>query len=293
MNLSIRSIIILSVIGLALLVGGGLALKSCTKISAGYVGVSVKKCDGGGVDPTPIPTGYYWRGLVCEDVIAYPTNLQTVVFADGDEDKTKNSVTVNSNEGLAITVDASLSFTLEPAKVPALYERYRADIERIASTFMRQTIREALQLEFSKYSAEQIYADKKEVVRAAVQKFIAERLSKDGFAIEQFTLNDVRVPPQVVQAIQAKVAMTQEAQKAEAEVRKTEALAKQRIAQAQGEADAKRLQADAEAYYNTTVAKSITSEYLAYKAQERWDGKLPQFTGGGAVPFIQIPGAAK
>jgi regulator of protease activity HflC (stomatin/prohibitin superfamily) len=83
--------------------------------------------------------------------------------------------------------------------------------------------------------------------------------------------------------------MIQESQKAEAQVRKTEAEAKQLVAQAQGQADAKRLSADAEAYFNKTVAASITTEYVRYKALEKWNGALPQMMGGGgAVPFVNL-----
>jgi regulator of protease activity HflC (stomatin/prohibitin superfamily) len=106
------------------------------------------------------------------------------------------------------------------------------------------------------------------------------------------------VPDAVVQAINAKVAMIEESQKAEAQVRKTEAEAKQRVAQAQGGAEAKKLSADAEAYFNKTVAASITPEYVQYKALEKWNGELPQtMGGGGAVPFVnlntKLPAATK
>ena len=50
----------------------------------------------------------------------------------------------------------------------------------------------------------------------------------------------------------------------------------------------RRALADAEAYYNTTVAKSLTQEFVQYKALEKWNGELPQITGGGATPFINL-----
>src|SRR5262249_46745846 len=129
----------------------------------------------------------------------------------------------------------------------------------------------------------------REEARLEVQKFLSERLGIEGFVIQQFTVNETRVPEAVVQAINAKVAMIQEAQKAEAQVKRTEAEAKQRGAQAQGEADAKKLSADAEAYFNKTVAASITPAYVQYRALEKWNGALPQMMGGnGAVPFVNL-----
>jgi len=141
---------------------------------------------------------------------------------------------------------------------------------------------------FAQFTAEQLYSTKREESRVEVQRFLTQRLGSEGFVIQQFTVNETRVPEAVVQAINAKVAMIQESQKAEAQVRKAEAEAKQRVAQAQGEAEAKRLSADAEAYFNKTVAASITPAYVEYKALERWRGELPRMMGAGAVPFVNL-----
>jgi len=280
--------------GLVVVIGGMLMVASLTTIHPGHVGVSVKKCGGGGVSSDPIPTGYYWRSLFCEDVVEYPTSVQTLVLSKSPHEgqSIDESITVTSSEGLPVNLDVSLSFTLDPSKVPAIYTKYRNDITVIAHNFIRQTVREGLQSNFAQFTAEQLYSTKREESRVEVQGFITKRLGAEGFIIQQFTVNETRVPEAVVQAINAKVAMIQESQKAEAQVRKTEAEAKQRVAQAQGEADSKRLSADAEAYFNKTVAASITPEYVQYKALERWNGELPQMMGGsGAVPFVNLNAA--
>ncbi|HEX4454996.1 MAG TPA: prohibitin family protein [Kofleriaceae bacterium] len=279
-----------AVVGAAVLVVAILMFASLTTIHPGHVGVSVKKCGGGGVAPEPIPTGYYWRSLFCEEVVEYPTSVQTLVLSKSPHEghPEDESITVTSSEGLPVNLDVSLSFTLDPAKVPTVYSKYRNDIDVIAHNFIRQTIREGVQSVFAQYTAEQLYSTKREASRVDVQGFITDRLVKEGFIIQQFTINETRVPDAVVQAINAKVAMIQESQRAEAQVRKTEAEAKQRVAQAQGEADSKRLSADAEAYFNKTVAASITPEYVEYKALEKWNGELPQMMGAGAVPFVNI-----
>lgn len=279
-----------SVAGVVVLIVAVLLVASLTTIHPGHVGVSVRKCGGGGVSSDPIPTGYYWRSLFCEDVVEYPTSLQTLVLSRSPHEghAIDESITVTSSEGLPVNLDVSLSFTLDPAKVPAIYTKFRNTIEMIAHNFIRQTIREGVQSVFAQFTAEQLYSTKREESRVEVQNFLGKRLSTEGFVIQQFTVNETRVPEAVVQAINAKVAMIQESQKAEAQVRKTEAEAKQRVAQAQGEADAKRLSADAEAYFNKTVAASITPEYVQYKALEKWNGELPQMMGTGAVPFVNV-----
>src|SRR5215468_11149948 len=278
--------------GIVVLIGGILLIAALTTIHPGHVGVSVKKCGGGGVSSDPIPTGYYWRSLFCEDVVEYPTSVQTLVLSRSPHEghPTDESITVTSSEGLPVNLDVSVSFTLEPAKVPAVYTKYRNDIAVIAHNFIRQTIREGLQSIFAQFTAEQLYSTKREESRVEVQAFVTQHLGSEGFVIQQFTVNETRVPDAVVQAINAKVAMIQESQKAEAQVRKTEAEAKQRVAQAQGEAEAKKLAADAEAYFNKTVAASITPEYVQYRALEKWNGQLPQMMGTGAVPFVNVGG---
>lgn len=82
--------------------------------------------------------------------------------------------------------------------------------------------------------------------------------------------------------------MVQAALKAENEVKTAEANAKIAIAKAQGEAEALKIQADGEAYYNRTVAASITDLLVKQDAIEKWDGKMPVYTGSGAVPFIDL-----
>ena len=60
------------------------------------------------------------------------------------------------------------------------------------------------------------------------------------------------------------------------------------IAKAKGEAEALKIQADGEAYYNRVVAASLNSLLVQQYAIEKWDGDLPMYNGGGAIPFIDI-----
>ncbi len=209
--------------GLVVVVVAVLLIASLTTIRPGHVGVSVRKCGGGGVSPDPIPTGYYWRSLFCEEVVEYPTSVQTLVLTKSVHEgpPIDESITVTSSEGLPVNLDVSLSFTLDPAKVPTIYTKYRNDVAHISHNFIRQTIREGLQSVFAQFTAEQLYSTKREESRVEVQNFITKRLGAEGFIIQQFTVNETRVPEAVVQAINAKVAMIQESQRAEAQVHKT------------------------------------------------------------------------
>jgi len=263
---------------------------ACKNIEPGHVGVRIKKCSGGGIEDQPLPIGYHMLGP-CTDIVEYPTYQQTLVLARSSNEGSPNddSITVTSSEGLPINVDVSMSFTVDEGKVPALYKKFRRDLVHIEGTYMRQTVREKLQQTFAKYTAQQLYSDKREIARAEVQTLLTDVFAADGFLVTQFTLNETRVPDAVTSAINAKVAMVQEAQKAEQEVRKTQALAAQAIARAEGEAKAKQLGADAQAYSNQQISRSLTPALIEYLRIQKWNGTLPQVTSG-STPLLNLGG---
>lgn len=304
--------IALLVVGILFVVGSGVAgCVACAKlekVAPGHVGVSIRKCGDSGVKMDPIPTGYYWRTLFCEDVVTYPTSMQSLVLTrnphegkggpDGTEED--QSITVTSSEGLPIQVDVAFNFMLEPGKVPTIYGKWRMDIDHIEHLYLRQTIREALQDTFAKYTAQQLYSDKKETARAEVEAFLAGKLVPLGFIPAQLTLNRIDPPGSVVAAINSKVEMAQQAQKAQAEVQKKQAEASQAVAVAEGQAKAVQalaageaaaitIKAEAQAKANHILAESVTPQLIEYQRSNRWDGKLPTVTGG-VIPMMQLPG---
>ena len=288
------------VVGVAAIVVGSVIHAKLEKIHPGHVGVSVKKCGGGGVSDDPIPTGYYWREMFCEDVVEYPISMQSLILAKSphEGDPEDQSITVTSSEGLGIECDVALNFTLDSKKVPQIYANWRDTIENISHKYIRQTIREALQTTFAKYTAEELYSTKKETARAESETFLQNKLGPMGFIISQFTINRIEPPQQVIQAINAKVAMIQQAQQSEQEVRKKQAEAAQAVAIAKGEADAKRARAegdaasisvvaDAQAKANKVLAESVTPALIEYMKAQKWSGNLPTVTGN-SMPMIQM-----
>lgn len=294
------------VMAIAVLTTSCVVLEKLEKIAPGHVGVSVRKCGDSGVKQAPIPTGYYWRELFCEDVVTYPTSMQSLVLTKnphegkgGPEGREEDqSLTVTSNEGLPISVDIAFNFTLDASKVPTIYEKWRMDIDRIEHLYLRQTIREAVQDVFAQYSAQQLYSDKKETARAEVEAFLHKKLSGLGFIPAQLTLNRIEPPQSVIASINSKVEMTQQAQKAQAEVSKKQAEASQAVAVAEGQAKAVQaiaagdaaaitIKAEAQAKANRILAESITPQLIEYQRVGRWDGKLPTVTGG-SIPMLPV-----
>src|SRR6185295_18500216 len=94
-------VIAAGIAGIVVLIGGILLVASLTTIHPGHVGVS----------SNPIPTGYYWRSLFCEDVVEYPTSVQTLVLSKSPHEgmSIDESITVTSSEGLPVSLDVSVS----------------------------------------------------------------------------------------------------------------------------------------------------------------------------------------
>ena len=57
---------------------------------------------------------------------------------------------------------------------------------------------------------------------------------------------------------------------------------------AEGDAQAILTKAKAQAQANDLLAKSLTPPFIEYAGLQKWDGRLPLFTGGGGTPLIDV-----
>jgi regulator of protease activity HflC (stomatin/prohibitin superfamily) len=126
---------------------------------------------------------------------------------------------------------------------------------------------------------DEIYGPRKQELLIQVQNDVAAYFAPYGLTVEKlFWAGNVRVPEVVLTQINNKIANEQHALAAQAQVATVEAEARQRIAQAEGEAKAIQVQGD-------TLRSN--PQVLQLKAIEKWDGHLPQVTSG-ATPFVNL-----
>jgi regulator of protease activity HflC (stomatin/prohibitin superfamily) len=273
-----------------------------TRIDAGHVGIRVKLAGSArGVQDIPVVTGWVFFNPLTEQIIEFPISVQNVVWtASASEGRTTDeSITFSSGEGVNINADIGLSFHIDPALAPHLYLRFRQpNLMLLADGYVRNAVREAFNVVASKMPVQDIYGSGKSKVVADVGERLREALGKDGFLIDQITINGaLRLPENVATAINRAMEATQNSIQAENRVRQVRAEADQAIAQAlgaaeaarrraQGEADAVLIRARADAKANEIIRYSSTAIVLQYRAIERWDGKLPLMNGGGALPLL-------
>ncbi|HEV7706149.1 MAG TPA: SPFH domain-containing protein, partial [Gemmatimonadaceae bacterium] len=207
----------------------------------------------------------------------------------GNEGSANNDeINVNSVEGQPLSLDVSMSFELDPRMVPSLYTTFRSDVATIEHTYVKQAIRQALQEIVGNEAIADIIGPKKAEVTGRVQTLISQRLSQYGIIVKQFTINELRAPPAVIEAINQKNVMQQQSLTAENELQKNKFQAQGDSIKGAGRAKAILAEAEAQAKANILLAQSITPTLVSYEMAKRWDGKMPQVTGG-AMPMIQMP----
>jgi regulator of protease activity HflC (stomatin/prohibitin superfamily) len=282
----IKRILTGAVVLLALLV---LLPSTFTYVNPGYVGIVIHRA-GGGVDPIPLGPGIHGRIPFATGIEEYPVFLKTLVLTKSPtEGSTLNDeINVNSVEGQPLSLDVSLSFQIDPAQTPKLYTTFRTDISQITHGYVKQTIRQALQEIVGTEPVADVIGPKKAEATNRVRTLIAQRLQPLGFEVKQFTINELRAPPQVMEAINQKNVMQQQALTAQNELQKNTFNAQGDSIKAAGSAKAITALAEAQARANTLLAQSITSTLVQYEIAKKWDGKLPTYSGGG-TPLISLP----
>ena len=260
-----------------------------TYINPGHVGIVIHRV-GGGVDKTPLSPGLHARNPLTTGIEEYPTFMQTVVLNRGLQGN--DEINVNSVEGQPLSLDVSMSFELDPMRVPALYSTFRTDIATIQHTYVKQAIRQALQEVVGNEEIAAIIGPKKAEVTGRVTRLLEDRLSAYGILVKQFTINELRAPPSVIEAINQKNVMQQQALTAQNELQKNQFQAQGDSIKAAGRAKAILAEAEAQAKANRLLAESITPTLVQYEMSKRWNGQMPQVSGS-AMPMIQLPAQAK
>lgn len=295
-------------VAIALLLVFVLAFSSCvTRVDAAQVGIRVKLAGSSrGVDDIPVVTGWVFFNPLTEQIVMFPTSVQNVVWTRDPHEGNPHdeSITFSSQEGVNINADIGLAFHIEPSLAPHLYLRFRQpSMIELANGYVRNAVREGFNLVASQMPVQKIYGAEKGKLVSDVMKKLQEQLAKDGFIIDQLTINGaLRLPENVAVAINRAMEATQLAIQAENRVRQVKAEAEQAITQAEGaasaaratargDADARLITAKAEAKANLILRASTTGQVLQYRALERWNGKLPVMNGGGALPFLSFDAA--
>ncbi|MCP3139877.1 prohibitin family protein [Pyxidicoccus xibeiensis] len=180
----------------------------------------------------------------------------------------KEELSVLSNNGLDIRVDASVRYRAEPTK---LFELHTQTGPRYSDILVGPIVRSEARKVFGRYAPEEIYSTKREQIEKEIYDEVLRALEGKHVVVEAVLVRDVTLPQSIRDAIADKLAEEQRSQK----MRFT--LEKERQ-----EADRKQIEAEGIAKYQGIVRQGLTEEYLRFKGIEATE-RLGQSTNAKII----------
>lgn len=275
-----------------------LLLAACSKVPAGNVGVKFQMYGDGKGALQELPPGRYWVGWGYE-LYTFPTYTQTYTFTRSASEgrPVDESLSFQTSQGLTVNADVGITYHIDPAKVTLIFQKYRKGIDEITDVYLRNMVRDALVKQAAGLDIESVYGRGKANLIEAVQRDVSDEVAPVGIVVEKiYWIGELRLPENVVQSINAKIQATQMAEQRQNEVAQAQAEAQKVEAEAQGQAQARITIAEAEAKAIALKGEALRQNpnVVQMSAIEKWDGRLPTYSGG-ALPFLHLnaPDAGK
>jgi len=159
-----------------------------------------------------------------------------------------------SREGLNVVLEVSCLYHLMPDQADRVYRQLGPHYEEVV---VKPQFRAAIRGATVKHEAKDLYTSGRELVSNEIYKGLEESLGQRGIMVENILLRKIDLPQQVVEAINAKLAADQEAQRMEF------VLAKERQ-----EAERKRIEAQGIQDFQKIVSQGISDQLLRWKGIE-------------------------
>ena len=206
--------------------------------------------------------------------------VQTVKLMNVQIQKSETSETAASRDLQNVTSTVAVNWSINPVDAEWVYERL-GDEEQLSTKVLSPIVSNAVKAVAAHYDAEQL-VEKRDVVRDEIQKQIVGALAAYKVQVQGVNITNFQFSEDYAKAIEQKQVAQQKAQQAQYDLQRIKVQAQQEVAQADGQSQAQKL-----------LQSTLTPQIIQLKAVEKWNGVLPQYTGGGAIPFIGNLDAAK
>jgi regulator of protease activity HflC (stomatin/prohibitin superfamily) len=235
-----KKIILSVVIGIIVIVA---LWNSSVTIGAGEAGVLFKTFGDGVEKDRPYTEGFHliapWNKMIKMEV---------------RQQQVMEKMAVLSSNGLEISVDVSVWHQPIFTKLPSLYQEKGVDyIERV----VRPAIRSATRSVIGRYTPEEIYSSKRDVIQEEINIETKKILDKQYVQLNEVLVRDIMLPPTIKAAIENKLKQEQESLEYEFKLEK-----------ARKEAERQRIDAEGKAKANEILSASLTDKILKEKGIE-------------------------
>ena len=206
--------------------------------------------------------------------------IQQAVKMDVRTQKYEAELTAASKDMQDVKTKVAINYRIVPEAVPEIYKTIGVNYAEKVIYPMEQEINKATTAQFT---AEELIT-KREQVRETMKKLLLEKLKERNIVVEEISIINFEFGAEFSKAIELKVIAEQQALQSKNKLEQVKYEAEQRISQAKGEAEAIRIQVEA-------IRMNGGQAYVQLQAINKWDGKMPMFTGG-AMPFIDVSSVA-
>lgn len=202
--------------------------------------------------------------------------IQSVVKMDTKTQKDELDASAASKDLQTVTAKIAINYHLTQSEVPRLYREIGIDY---VSRVLNPAIQEVVKASTAQFTAEELITKREEVIDK-ITLMLKERMADRGIIVERVLITNFDFSKSFNDAIEAKVTAEQNALAAKNKLEQVKYEAQQAIEAAQGKAKAIQVEGD---------ALRSSPQVTELRAIEKWDGHLPQVTGG-AIPFINLVG---
>lgn len=278
MNENLNPTVRYTVMGVGALVafifGWWLIAASMETVENGHRGMKIRF---GRVVSEALPPGLTFVNPFTTKVVSM--NIQTNKW-DGDSQAYTHDVQ-------QARIKFTLNYNLDPATVIETYQNVGQDW---AQKLVGQVIHESIKREFGQHEAVDIIAQRDKASRA-IEAEVIEKLAKRHVAVTGFQLTNIDYTPEFEHAVEQKVIAQQKAIEEQNRTVQKQELANQQVVEAKGNAESTLInaKATAESIRIRASALEANAKLVEWEAVQKWDGKLPVYQMGGAMPFIQLP----
>jgi regulator of protease activity HflC (stomatin/prohibitin superfamily) len=293
------SLLLAAVVAIVLL---GITFSAWRSIRPGYVGIVFDKANHnvttGALDP-----GWAFINPFTEAIQEYPITIQTYPMVMNSTEgpvQGDDSIKIQSDEGQQINLDVVVQFQVEKDKASQLYVDWGgAPIDAVEDGVVRQYTRSEVPVVCAKYGWEEITSTKRGEIVDQITTVLKDEFDKRHLNLVSFGIREVHLPQALQDALNQKMTAQQASEQQKYSLAQAQVKADQDVAQATGEANAVKAKAEgdaqailtkakAQAAANDLLAKSITPILIQWQQIDKWDGRLPLFTGGNSVPLIDV-----
>jgi regulator of protease activity HflC (stomatin/prohibitin superfamily) len=228
----------------------------------------------GSVEKRVMAEGFNFKMPIVEKVVKVDVRVRPHPFKEID---------AASKEYQMVKLTGMMNFHIDPSYVNDLYQKVGLDFaNKVIDPAFNDFVKEVVPI----YPITDILPKREEIRKRAMTK-LGDNLARYHIIVDDIYFANIRFSPEYEGAVEAKQVAQQQVETQRQILAQREIEAQQKVATAKGEAESIQVVAQGQAKANDLLSRSISPILVQYKSIEKWNGVLPQVTGG-AVPFIDL-----